>query len=144
MGGQVLAFDFGLKRIGVAAGNREFSSSSAISTLSARDGVPDWQQIQNLISQWSPTHLVVGLPLNMDDSEGEMAERARRFARRLQGRFALPVDLVDERLSSNAARQSLLDAGMKPAISPEAIDRLAAKHILDTWLEEQRGIHNRS
>ena len=83
----VLAFDFGLRQIGVAVGNCLLGTSQPLSILKARDGQPDWEAVAALIAEWGPALLVVGDPLNMDDSVGELAERARKFARRLEGRF---------------------------------------------------------
>ena len=68
------------------------------------DGIPDWAQVEKLLSEWQPDLVVVGLPLNMDDSESDLSNRARKFARRLQGRFAVEVEMVDERLTSREAK----------------------------------------
>ena len=96
----VLAFDFGLRAIGVAAGHSPSGASRALKSVRARDGAPDWHDIQARIEDWHPQTLVIGLPLNMDGSESEMSARARRFARQLEARFRLPCELIDERLSS--------------------------------------------
>src|SRR5690554_6952006 len=96
----LLAFDYGLRQIGVAVGNRVLGTAQALTVLRARDGIPDWTEIARLLDEWQPGLLVVGDPLNMDDSVSPLAERARKFARRLHGRFGLPVVMADERLSS--------------------------------------------
>lgn len=128
MTGNVLAFDYGLRRIGVAIGNPLAATARALPPLAARDGVPDWEQVRRLISEWAPTVLVVGLPLNMDDTPSPISERASRFARRLHGRFGLRCELVDERLSTFAARGRLLDGS-----AHAALDSVAACIILETW-----------
>ena len=134
--GRVLAFDFGLRRIGVAVGNLQMGSSSALVTLPAREGIPDWDGIRRLIDEWRPCLLLVGLPTNMDGSEGEISEPARRFARRLQGRYGIDYELVDERLSSLQAEERLREQGVDPNIEREAVDRMAAQIIMETWLAE--------
>ena len=98
--GMVLAFDYGLRRIGVAVGNALTGTATALPVLPARDGVPDWERIRRLIGEWGPVLLLVGLPLNMDGTPSAMSERAARFSRRLHGRFGIRCELMDERLSS--------------------------------------------
>jgi len=129
-----MAFDFGLRQIGVAVGNSTIGTSEALTTLRARDGVPDWVEVEQLLSEWRPAQLVVGLPLNMDDSEGELARLARKFGRRLEGRFRLPVDYMDERLSSFEAKQLLREQGHRGDYLDVPADGLAAQLILQTWL----------
>ena len=94
----MLAFDFGLRQIGVAVGNRETGTSQPLTTLRARDGIPDWAQVGTLLAEWQPGQLIVGQPLNMDGSESELSRLASKFGRRLEGRFGLPVQYMDERL----------------------------------------------
>lgn len=130
--GTLLGFDYGTKRIGVAVGQTITATASVLTTLNAVQQRPDWDQIGDLIKTWQPEALVVGLPFNMDDSETEVATRARRFARQLEGRYRLPVHLVDERLTSLEASRQL---GGPPKQEGE-IDALAAKLILETWLSE--------
>ena len=131
----VLAFDFGLRQIGVAVGNCLLGTSQPLSILKARDGQPDWEAVSALIAEWGPALLVVGDPLNMDDSVGELAQRARKFARRLEGRFGLPVEMVDERLSSFEAKQAMREAGHRGDYKTAPADSLAAELILRTWLQ---------
>lgn len=107
---RVLAFDFGLRHIGVASGQSITATAGPVTTLTAQDGAPTWAQVAELIKEWRPTRLLVGLPLNMDDTESDMSERARTFAAQLETRFALPVSLVDERLSSREAAAQAADA----------------------------------
>jgi len=123
--GIVMGFDFGTKKIGIAVGQGLTGSATPIAIIPARDGIPVWADIEALIKQWQPRLLVVGLPLNMDDSVSPIATRAEKFARRLTGRFNLPHQTVDERLSSHAAR--LIVGGKAP------VDAIAAQLILETY-----------
>lgn len=132
--GTLLGFDFGPSKIGVAVGQTLTGSATPLETLRAVRQHPDWDGISRLVKEWQPEALVVGIPYNMDDSEAEPAARARRFARQLEGRYRLPVHLVDERLSSLAARREL---GRRPK-RIEELDAIAAKLILETWLHEQQ------
>ena len=131
----VMAFDYGLRQLGVAVGNRVTGTAQALTTLQARDGVPRWQDIQDLLREWQPQLLLVGLPLNMDGSTGEICRQAEKFARRLHGRFALPVEFMDERLSSFDAKQRLAEAGHKGDYKSAPADALAAELILQSWLD---------
>lgn len=123
----ILAFDFGLKHIGVAVGQSITKSASPLTTLRAKNGKPNWAEIKALVTHWRPGEVVVGLPLNMDDSESDMSVRARNFAARLSEQTGLSVHLIDERLSSFAAKQ--LDAQDNHAV--------AAMLIAETWLNSQ-------
>ncbi|MES9843887.1 MAG: Holliday junction resolvase RuvX [Candidatus Sedimenticola sp. PURPLELP] len=132
--GTLLGFDYGPSKIGVAVGQTLTASATPLSTLRAVQDKPDWEGIGRLIEEWTPEALVVGLPFNMDDTEAEIAPRARRFARQLEGRYHLPVYLADERLTSLEAKRQL---GRKPK-KIEELDAIAAKLILETWLSENR------
>ncbi|MDX1512667.1 MAG: Holliday junction resolvase RuvX [Gammaproteobacteria bacterium] len=126
----LLAFDFGLKRIGVAVGQTLTGTANPLDTVRMNNQRPDWPAIARLIETWSPDALVVGLPLNMDGSEQEMTDHARRFGRQLEGRFHLPVHLADERLSTREARSRLSGADR----AADAPDPVAAQVILEGWL----------
>jgi putative Holliday junction resolvase len=131
--GTLLGFDYGPRKIGVAVGQTITGSASPLTTIRSHGERPDWARIEGLIREWQPKAAVVGLPYNMDDSETELAPRARRFARQIEGRFGLQVHLVDERLTSLEARRQL----GRDATSLEVVDAMAAKLILETWLCEQ-------
>ena len=96
----MLAFDYGLRQIGVAVGNCLTASTQPLAIIGAKDGIPHWPTLEQLVREWQPELIVVGDPLNMDGSDGALSERARKFGRRIHGRLGLPVDMSDERLSS--------------------------------------------
>lgn len=122
-----LGFDFGERRIGVAVGQSVTRTASPLATLAARDGQPDWAALQKLVTAWRPDVLVVGLPSTADGAAHPLAAAIARFARRLEGRFGLKVEFVDERLSSHAAAELARDGR-------HGVDAHAAALILETWL----------
>lgn len=126
-----MGFDFGTQSIGIAIGQRLTGTATPLKPIRARDGKPDWQVLGKLVEQWQPQLFVIGIPLNMDGSESELAQRAARFGRRLEGRFAIPWRPMDERLSSFDVKVSLKDSGQK---HKGPIDSLAASLILESWL----------
>jgi putative Holliday junction resolvase len=127
----ILAFDFGLRHIGVAVGQTLTQTATGIGEAKANNGKPiTWTPLDELVGEWQPGQLIVGLPLNMDGSESDMCERARRFARRLEGRYHLPVAMVDERLTSFEAKEL---SGEK-----DGNHALAARVIAEAWLGENR------
>lgn len=133
-----LGFDFGLRRIGVAVGSRATGSATPLGAIPCREGQPDWTAIQAFISEWQPDLLVVGLPYNSDGSDTDMSRAARRFGNRMGSRFGLPVEFVNERLSSNEATRRLVEArrrGARGRIRKQDVDQVAASIILQTWLD---------
>ncbi len=132
----LLGFDYGLKRIGVAVGQELTGTASALLTVRANDGKPDWDAISKLIGQWQPDEVVVGLPLNMDGSFHELSYRAQRFGNQLHGRYNLPAHFMDERLSSLDAEREL--KGKSRKVQAADIDKVAAKIILESWLMAQQ------
>lgn len=131
-----MAFDYGLRQIGVAVGNCLLHTTQPLTTLPARDGVPDWDALAALVAEWRPDQLVVGDPLNMDGSPSELGDRAARFARRLHGRLGLPVAMADERLSSFEAKEQQRERGHKGDYKARPVDAWAAELILQTWMRE--------
>jgi putative Holliday junction resolvase len=119
----VLAFDFGIKRIGVAVGEAELGTAHPLPGIAA----PGFAAIEKLVKEWRPDALVVGLPV-AERGEHPLAKRVQRFARQLEGRFRLPVERVDERYTSVAA-ESLL----RGAKSKKAVDSVAAQLILEQY-----------
>lgn len=133
----ILCFDYGTKSIGVAVGSELTGSATLLAALKAKDGIPDWQQIERLIQEWQPKLLLVGLPLNMDGSEQEFTARTRKFANRLHGRFGLPIAYHDERLSTADARSRLFAEGGYRNLSKDKVDSLSAQIIFEGWYEQQ-------
>lgn len=130
----LLAFDYGLRWIGCATGQTVTGTASALPALKARDGIPDWQQVEELLTQWQPQRVVVGLPLNMDGSESDMSARARKFANRLHGRFGVAVEMADERLSSFEARGDIIAESGSRDFKGQSVDSRSAVLILESWL----------
>ncbi len=136
---RLLAFDFGFRRIGVATGQTITGTAQPETTLQMPDRQLPWSQLDDLIRQWRPDALVVGIPYHMDGKPHELTEACQAFAVELQQRAGLPVHRVDERLTSNdaeAAYRAQRQQGRKRA-DKTAIDALAAKIILESWLREQ-------
>lgn len=133
--GVFLGFDFGYKRIGVAVGQEITCSARPLTTLDAKLGVPDWEQVKKLLDQWHPQALIVGLPTCIDDSEQYTTAAAKGFARQLRKRFQLPVHLVDERLTTVEARAQLFAEGGYRKIKQSEVDSVAASLILEQWLQ---------
>ncbi len=133
--GSVLAFDFGLKRIGVAIGDWENRLAHPLETISGEGNEARFGRIAALIDEWRPTQLVCGLPFSMDGTEHDLTRRARRFANQLNGRFGLPVALVDERLTSFDADLRLREAGVKGSARKGLDDAVAAQQILQDYFD---------
>lgn len=131
-----LGLDFGLRRIGIAVGQTLTRTASPLGRINARDGEPDWPALDAIIKEWQPSGLVVGLPLNMDNTEQFLTECAKTFKNALQQRYALPVHMIDERLSTLEAKSRLYQAGKHRALHHKGIDSVAAQIILEAWLTE--------
>lgn len=133
----LLGFDYGTKQIGVAVGQAITLQARPLCTLKARDGIPQWPEIEALIKEWQPDAIVVGLPLNMDGTPSDMSQRADKFARRIHGRYGLPVLTHDERLTTFAAKgERMQHGGQQGSYRDNPVDALAAALLLQGWLEE--------
>ena len=137
----VLAFDFGTRRIGVAMGNTLTRVAHPLVTIEGERNDERFTAIAALIAEWQPGTLVVGLPTHADGTAHEMTQRAQRFARQLQGRFRLPVVMVDERWTTEAAQSALDDAGMTGRAARTIRDQVAAQLILQSWFDEPDNPH---
>ena len=136
----VLAFDWGSQKIGAAVGQALTQTATPLPEMRARDGIPNWDEISALVEEWQPDAFVVGLPLNMDDTENECTPRARKFGNRLNARYGLPWFPVDERLSSFDARKTLAANARETGVGPKKgrlMDSVAAALILETWFSMQ-------
>lgn len=131
-----LAFDFGLKRIGCAYGQSITNTAQPLNPVKALDGTPNWDNLKQIIDEWQPQALVVGLPLNMDGTISDMSRRARKFANRLNERFKLPTYLCDERLTSREAKERHIEAGGGTNFGQESVDGIAAQLILEAWFTQ--------
>ena len=130
-----MSFDYGTVKIGIAIGQSISSTAKPLTIIKAKDGIPDWSQITSLIESWDPNFFVVGLPYNLDGSNSEFLQRALKFANRLNGRFNIPTFGIDERLSSETAKEKYKIGSPKKPIRKE-IDDVAAQIILETWFSE--------
>ena len=143
-GSVILAFDYGARRIGVAVGQSATGTASPAGVLPVFDK-PDWAAVARCVREWTPGRLLVGVPYNMDGTETALTATCRAFAAELARRFGLPVDCVDERLTSAAATADLREARRSGArtrrVRREDIDAHAARLILETWL---RGTDHRT
>jgi putative Holliday junction resolvase len=132
-----MGFDFGMGKIGVAVGQSITGTANPLTIIKARDGIPNWDQVEKLIKEWQPAVLVVGLPLNMDDTPSDMSRLAEKFSRKLSGRFNLPAVTVDERLTSFEAKGEVMAEGGSRNYGQHGVDDRAAVLILETWFNQQ-------
>ena len=133
----ILAFDFGLARIGVATGQQVTNSANALTFVRNGAGGPDWRAIHALIQEWRPDRLIVGMPYHADGSMSDIGNHVQGFIDSL-GRFDLPISLVDERYSSLEAKVLLQEQradGIHGRISKGMIDSSAAMLIAERWLK---------
>jgi putative Holliday junction resolvase len=135
--GTILAFDFGRRRIGVAVGETTLGLAHPLVTISADSDDDRLAAIGSLVREWQPVLLVVGLPTHADGTAHAMTARAQEFARWLEARFRLPVELVDERYTTEAATTALADAGVGVRRHKPVRDRVAAQIILQAYLDQR-------
>lgn len=128
-----LAFDFGEKRIGVAVGETLLRSATPLTVIAATDNRSRFAAIAALIAEWRPALLIVGLPTHPDGTPHELTHLCRRFAQRLEGRYRLPVLLVDERYTSAVAEADLLAQGVRGDRLKATLDAAAAAEILRSY-----------
>lgn len=142
MNNRVVGFDFGPRTIGVATGNFTTRTSQALRAIPARRDTPDWQSLLTLVAEWRPGRLLVGLPLGLNDDETPMSKKARQFAEQLGKQTGLPVEMVDERLTSAAADALLRDSAVAGKAHQRQIadrrDSLAAELIIQTYFNDNR------
>ncbi len=131
----VIGFDFGKKYIGVAVGQEITGSATPLGSVRANDGIPHWDNINNYLKEWQPDYLVVGLPLNMDGTEQQLTLDAKKFSKRLFGKFGIPVELQDERLTTADAKEQLFARGGYKNLKKDNIDAESAKLIIESFFE---------
>lgn len=132
-----LAFDYGTKFIGVAVGQDVTRTAKPLTTLKQKGKTPDWQAIKKLVEEWSPAAIIVGIPTHETGPNQWITEKARAFAEHLAVETNVIVHMIDERLSTVEARQALFEEGGYRSLEKEAVDAMAAKVILETWLQQQ-------
>jgi putative Holliday junction resolvase len=141
----LLAFDFGTRRIGIAAGDTLTRTARALTTLTVHSEFP-WTSIDRLLAEYHPQQLVVGLPYNMDGTPTALTETSRAFGQQLKAKYRLPVAMVDERLSSREAEAALRDArasGLKRKRTTHAdVDMIAARILLERWFDNPQAAEN--
>jgi len=139
--GYTLAFDFGMRRIGVAVGQATTCTASKLETISS-GRTPDWAAIDRLVREWQPQQLLVGLPLSPEGDETDMSKACRKFGQELGVRYSLPVDFADERLTSKAAEgrfAELRASGSLRRKNADQLDAISAQIILENWLQSAHG-----
>ena len=136
----VMAFDFGTQKMGVAVGQSLIESCNPLALFPMKDGIPNWDALHKVVQQWQPSVFLVGLPLNMDDSESPLSQRARKFARRLQHQTNIQTWMVDERLSTRTARDTLERLQHNGQGRKLNADSLAAALLIESWYLSAQGL----
>lgn len=132
----VLGFDYGARRIGVATGQTITRTATPVATLNSVNGGPDWSGIAQLITQWKPQALIVGLPFHTDGKPTEMTQQAQEFCNALENRFDLPVYSINETLSSFEAEAQLKKNMKIGKHNKQEVDKMAAAIIVQSWLDQ--------
>ncbi|MDA9759433.1 Holliday junction resolvase RuvX [Gammaproteobacteria bacterium] len=127
---QILSFDFGTKKIGVAVGQTKTRTSSPLEVIFNKNNVTNWSKIHSIVEEWRPELILVGKPLNMDGTDSDIMKIVNIFFKKLNKITNIPCEYVDERLTSFEARQNLLE------IKTDLVDAHAAKILIDHWLSE--------
>ena len=136
----IMAFDFGTQKMGMAVGQALIESATPLALFPMKDGIPNWDELHKIIKQYQPNVFLVGLPLNMDDSESELSTRARKFARRLRHQSNIDTLMVDERLTTREARDELDHYQAQGRGKKLAADSLAAALLIESWYREPHGL----
>ena len=131
----ILAFDYGKSWIGIAVAEPRHGTANPLATARAKRGNPNWATIDPIVAQWNPVTLVVGLPLNMDDTESEMSAESRRFGTALGKRYGVQVQFADERLST-------FEANGRDRVGKTSNHAMAATIIAETWLSTRQEPHS--
>ena len=137
----IIAFDFGTQKTGMAVGSSKIESATPLALFPMKDGIPNWDELLKIIKQHQPNLFLVGLPLNMDDSESELSTRARKFARRLRHQTNIETLMVDERLTTREARDELDHYHAQGRAKKLAADSIAAALFIESWYRNPEGIN---
>lgn len=130
-----LGFDFGTRNIGVAVGQMITKTATPLNLIRAKNGTPNWQEIAELIANWQPQALIVGVPRHLDGTPHKITELARKFIEHLKQESPLPVYEAEERLTTKAARAAIYADGGYKALQKKNIDSAAAVLILEEWMK---------
>lgn len=135
--GVIVAFDFGLKHIGMAIGQEITNTAQTFYSLKAESGEPNWDELDIIVRDWQPKLFVVGNPINMDGSDSDMKEKSDKFSNLIRQRYNIPVELMDERLSTREARERMKsDSGHFVDASADT-HQISAQIILESWFREK-------
>lgn len=136
----IIAFDFGTQKTGMAVGSSLIESATPLALFPMKDGIPNWDMLLKIVKQHQPNLFLVGLPLNMDDSESELSSRARKFARRLRHQTNIETLMVDERLTTREARDELEQYQSQGRAKKLAADSIAAALFIESWYRNPEGL----
>ncbi len=136
----IMAFDFGTQKMGMAVGQSMIESANPLALFPMKDGIPNWDELLKIVKQYQPTLFLVGLPLNMDDTESELSARSRKFARRLRHQTNIETLMVDERLTTREARDELDHYQAQGRGKKLAADSIAAALFIESWYRTPEGV----
>lgn len=134
---RLMAFDFGLKSIGIAVGQKVTQTATPLCAIKAVAGEPNWGELQKIVSEWQPDAFVVGIPIDMEGKDLFVTEPARQFAKKLHGHFKLPLYEAEERLTTKEARANLFEEKGFKGLSKANVDAMSAQIILESWMREE-------
>ncbi len=129
---QIIAFDYGEKKIGVAVGQTSTNTSSPLQIIFNKDNKTNWISISSLLDEWKPDLILLGKPLNMDGSDSEIMKKVDKFYKELKSIYDADIEFVDERLTTFEAREILKDE------KHDNVDAHAAKILIDNWFDINR------
>lgn len=136
----IMAFDFGTQKMGMSVGQSLIASANPLPLFPMNDGIPNWDELLKIVKSHQPNLFLVGLPLNMDDSESELSTRARKFARRLRHQTNIETWMVDERLTTREARDELDHYQAQGRGKKLSADSIAAALLIESWYRHPAGI----
>ena len=136
----IMAFDFGTQKMGMAVGQSMIESANPLALFPMKDGIPNWDELLKIVKQYQPNLFLVGLPLNMDDTESELSARSRKFARRLRHQTNIETFMVDERLTTREARGELEQYQSQGRGKKLAADSIAAALFIESWYRNPEGL----
>ena len=132
----VMAFDYGLRNIGIAIGQNITKSASTFYAVKAKEGTPDWIRLDSIVEEWQPDLFIVGDPFNMDGTKSSFQKRISKFSLELKKRYEIRVHMMDERLTTKEAKERIMNQsnGLKRSIDEHSI---SAQIILEDWFRSQ-------